>query len=71
MSASSESGRPVHLLLSVMLILAGLILCSLGVLGEYTGRIFEQVKGRPVYLLKESNVTVARPARVEDHARAA
>ena len=62
---------PVHLLLSVMLILAGLILCSLGVLGEYTGRIFEQVKGRPVYLLKESNVAAARPARAEDRARAA
>lgn len=63
---------PVHLLLSVILLLGGLILCSLGVLGEYTGRVFEQVKQRPVYLLKESNIVPARlPARASDLSRAA
>ena len=56
---------PIHLLLSTMLLLGGMILCSLGILGEYTGRIFEQVKQRPAYLLKESNVKLkAIPSRV-------
>jgi dolichol-phosphate mannosyltransferase len=44
---------PVHLLVVVVLVLGGLILCSLGIVGEYVGRIFEQVKQRPIYLLKE------------------
>lgn len=34
--------------------LAGIQLLSLGVLGEYIGRIFAEVKGRPLYLIEES-----------------
>jgi glycosyltransferase involved in cell wall biosynthesis len=33
--------------------LAGVQLLSLGVLGEYIGRIFAEVKGRPLYLIAE------------------
>jgi polyisoprenyl-phosphate glycosyltransferase len=33
--------------------LAGIQLLSLGVLGEYIGRIFGEVKGRPLYLIEE------------------
>jgi dolichol-phosphate mannosyltransferase len=42
------------LLVSVYLV-GGCILCGLGLVGEYVGRIYEQVKGRPLYVLKESS----------------
>lgn len=36
-------------------LLGGAILCSLGILGEYIGRIFEQVKDRPHYIIREQS----------------
>jgi polyisoprenyl-phosphate glycosyltransferase len=40
------------LVISIML-LSGVQLISLGVLGEYLGRMYEEVKGRPLYLIDE------------------
>lgn len=40
-------------LMAVLLIASGLIMILLGFIGVYVGYIFQQVKGRPVYLLKE------------------
>jgi glycosyltransferase involved in cell wall biosynthesis len=40
------------LVISIML-LSGVQLISLGVLGEYIGRMYEEVKGRPLYLVGE------------------
>jgi len=44
-----------QVVLSALFLVGGAILCSLGIVGEYVGRIYEQVKGRPLYLLKEAS----------------
>jgi dolichol-phosphate mannosyltransferase len=43
----------LHYLLLATHLLGGATLFALGILGEYVGRIYEQVKGRPLYVLKE------------------
>ena len=40
------------LIISVMFF-AGVQLISLGVIGEYLGRMYEEVKGRPLFLVAE------------------
>jgi len=38
----------------LQLIVGSLLMISLGIIGEYLARIYEEVKGRPRYLIKES-----------------
>jgi hypothetical protein len=45
--------------------LSGLQLLCLGVIGEYLGRVFEEVKGRPLYVVAEDSETI-RPDRVPE-----
>jgi glycosyltransferase involved in cell wall biosynthesis len=49
MFGSDVPGYPS--LLTVMLFLGGVQLTAIGVLGEYVGRIFNETKNRPLYLL--------------------
>jgi dolichol-phosphate mannosyltransferase len=52
--------------------IGGLVLLGLGVVGEYVGRIYEQVKDRPLYVLKENSfvepATLPKPLPRKDAA---
>ncbi len=50
----------------LLLVLAGFIIVSVGVVGLYVGRIFEQVKDRPLFLIDQE---ASPPARTPSRAR--
>jgi dolichol-phosphate mannosyltransferase len=67
-----EKTVPGYTSLAVLvLLLAGVIICSVGVVGLYVARIFEQVKGRPLYLIdaEAEGAAVTPPARTPSLAR--
>jgi dolichol-phosphate mannosyltransferase len=53
--AQSSKTVPGYTSLAVLLLLlAGVIIISVGVVGLYVGRIFEQVKNRPLFLISDA-----------------
>lgn len=50
-------------LIGVVVALGGCQLIFIGLLGEYLARVFEEVKGRPTYVLKQSPENEADSSR--------
>ena len=55
----SLSNATLWVILAGMNLIGGATLLSLGIIGEYVGRIHDEVKGRPAYLLKETGNLVS------------
>jgi polyisoprenyl-phosphate glycosyltransferase len=51
-----ETVRGYPSLMTVMLFLGGIQLMALGMIGEYLGRMFEETKNRPLYLLDQAQL---------------
>ena len=60
-------------LMTVMLCLGGVQLLSLGIMGEYLGRIFNESKKRPLYLIDELDgqkvMYVTKPVPIEERVK--
>jgi polyisoprenyl-phosphate glycosyltransferase len=53
----------------LLLVLSGFIIISLGVVGLYVGRIFDQVKGRPLFIVEEDRAGARDEEPITPHWR--
>lgn len=53
LALAGRSGLGTAALAALLLLLSGMIIGCLGILGAYLGRIYDEVKGRPLYLISE------------------
>ncbi|MFC5701672.1 glycosyltransferase family 2 protein [Cohnella faecalis] len=51
-------------LIAIMLIFNGFVLLMLGIMGEYIGRIYDETKGRPLYIVR--NFTGGAPGAMKE-----
>lgn len=63
MGTAQEGFTTVILLI---LIVGGFIMISLGIIGHYLARIYEEVKGRPKYIIRDVTENVRGNIKDED-----
>ena len=51
--SNPTSGWPT--IVTILLFFSGITLISIGIVGEYIARIFEEVKGRPLYIVRQAS----------------
>src|SRR6516162_1039840 len=54
-ASPSGSGLGYTFLIASLYLMSGLILLSLSLIGEYIGRIYDEAKGRPLYIVQEQS----------------
>jgi dolichol-phosphate mannosyltransferase len=63
---SNIYGRGVPTTIVIVLLLGGIQLITVGIIGEYVGRIYDEVKRRPLYVVRERiNAEAPEPERRE------